>query len=78
MVGYTAAWGPMMIILLAWSLAWKGWALWRAAKRDELGWFVAMLLINTVGILEIIYLFYVTKPEEEAEKKEDKKDEKKK
>lgn len=49
--------GPFLIILLAWSLTWKGFALWRAAKNNSKRWFVALLIINTAGILEILYLF---------------------
>lgn len=44
---------------MLWSVAWKGIALWYAAKRDEKWWFIAMLVINTVGILEICYLIFV-------------------
>ena len=47
----------MFLPLLIWSFAWKGLALWHAARRGELYWFVALLLINTLGILEIIYLY---------------------
>jgi len=36
---------------------WKGWALWKAAKNDSKGWFVALLLINTMGILDILYIY---------------------
>lgn len=43
--------------LLAWSIAWKGLALWRASKNDQKNWFIAILVINTLGILEIVYLF---------------------
>ena len=46
-----------LFLVLAWSLAWKGWALWRAAKNDSIPWFVALLIVNTLGILEILYLF---------------------
>lgn len=49
------------IALLAWSLIWKGLALWRSAQRGEKVWFIIFLLANTVGILEIIYLFLVAK-----------------
>lgn len=35
----------------------KGFALWRAARNNSSGWFVALLLINTAGILELLYLF---------------------
>jgi len=52
--------GPLFIVMLVWSLLWKGLALWRAAKRDDLWWFLIFLVVNTLGILEIIYLFAVT------------------
>lgn len=43
--------------LLIWSIAWKGLALWRASKNDQKNWFIAILVVNTLGILEIVYLF---------------------
>jgi predicted permease len=46
-----------VIILATWTLAWKGLALWRAAKNDNRNWFVALLVVNTLGVLEILYLF---------------------
>ncbi len=49
---------PLIIILvLAWSLAWKGAALWKAARNAQKGWFVALLVINTLGILDILYIY---------------------
>ena len=45
-----------IILLIIWSLFWKFKALWRAAKRNEKKWFLVLLLVNTVGILEILYL----------------------
>ena len=55
--------------LALWSLPWKGVALWRAAKRDEKGWFIALLILNTAAILEIIYLFFII-PRKDAREKE--------
>lgn len=57
--GFGLGWGMgwWLFPLLAWSMAWKGMALWRAARGNQTGWFVALLVINTVGILEIVYLF---------------------
>jgi methionyl-tRNA synthetase len=46
----------MLIICLA---VLKGYALWNSAKRDEVGWFIVLLVINTFGILELIYLYFV-------------------
>lgn len=50
-----------MTILIILVIALKGYALWHAAKRDEKWWFVAMLVINTAGILELCYLAFVVK-----------------
>ena len=44
-------------LLIIWSLVWKGMALWRAAQRGEMAWFIMLLVVNTVGILEILYLY---------------------
>lgn len=43
-------------IIVAIELTLKGFALWRAAKRDEQYWFVALLVLNTAGILPAVYL----------------------
>ncbi len=56
-----ATFGPLVLLLILWSLFWKGLALWHAGRRGQPWWFVIMLVINTVGILEIIYLFVVLK-----------------
>ena len=51
-------------ILAVWfviSLVLKGYALWTAAKRNEKWWFIALLVINTMGILELIYLLFIAK-----------------
>ena len=52
--------GGIVLVIILWSLVWKGLALWRAAQRGEKAWFIVLLILNTAGILEIIYLFLVT------------------
>ncbi len=53
---------PSLVMLaIAWSLVWKGVALWRAAGLRHKYWFIAILVINTLGILEIIYYFLVAR-----------------
>lgn len=47
--------------LLVWSLVWKGLALWKAARLSHKVWFIIILVANTAGILEIIYLLFVAK-----------------
>ena len=51
----------IFIPLMLWSVIWKGIALWRSAQNRQTGWFVALLIVNTAGILEIIYLMFFTK-----------------
>ena len=51
----------LLIGAVAWTIAWKGASLWRAAKDDSKPWFVALLLSNTLGILDAVYLFGVSK-----------------
>ena len=61
MVAAFAVMLPLFIAFVLWSIAWKGLALWHAGRRGQYWWFLALLLINTFGILEIIYLFFVAK-----------------
>ena len=47
----------MLIAVIAiWDMIWKGFALWRASKNNDQNWFIAMIVIISVGILPIIYL----------------------
>ncbi len=54
-----------LLLALAWSLPWKGVALWKAANRKERWWFIALLVINTLGVLEILYIFVFSKMKKE-------------
>jgi hypothetical protein len=51
--------GTLLLVIMLWSLAWKGLALWKAARVKSKIWFIVILFINTFGILEIIYIFAV-------------------
>ena len=46
----------LLSLVILWELVWKGLALWRAGRNNQPVWFVVLLLVNTVGLLEIIYL----------------------
>ena len=48
-------------LVIVWSMAWKGVALWRAGRNAHLGWFIALFIINSLGILPIIYIFAFSK-----------------
>ena len=47
----------LLVAVIAWSLAWKAASLWRAARNGSKPWFVALLLTNTLGVLDAVYLF---------------------
>jgi len=49
------------IISILWVLPWKGYALWTASRTRNKRWFIALLILNTFAILDIIYIFYVAK-----------------
>ncbi len=51
----------IFVLLAIWELAWKGLALWRAAGLRQSGWFVAILILNTFGVLPILYLYVFSK-----------------
>jgi len=65
---------PLFSLMVVWTLVWKGWALWIAAQKGSKKWFIALLIINTVGILEIVYIYVLSKKKKtisESEAKED-------
>ncbi len=49
---------PFLFLAAVWTLAIKGYALWHAARNGQREWFIAILIINTLGILELIYLVW--------------------
>lgn len=52
-----------LVAFLIWTFFWKGPALWKAARRGDVAWFVAILFLNTAGILDILYLFVFSRKE---------------
>lgn len=60
-------WG-LMIPFTILDLVLRGFALWKSAKRDQNIWFIALLIINSVGILPLIYLL-LNRDEIKASKK---------
>lgn len=56
---------PLLFVLIGalvlWSAIWKGFALYRAGSLRSVPWFVVLFILNTAGILEILYLFIFSK-----------------
>ena len=62
---------PTWVIILVFALVvleitLKAIALWRAARNQSKGWFIVLLLINTAGILPLIYLLASKNPNNNA------------
>ncbi len=62
----------IFLLLALWILPWKGYALWSAARLSHKWWFIILLVINTLAILDIIYIFAVAKTGRELFKREEK------
>ena len=58
---YQSYFNVLALVLTIWALPWKVYSVWLAVKRDQKKWYVALLLLNTVGILELYYIFKVAK-----------------
>ena len=50
----------MVFLIVVWSVVWKLIACWKAARRDQRGWFIAFILLPPLaGTLEIFYVFWI-------------------
>jgi len=56
-----AGFALLAILVAVWIIVWKGLALWKAARSGSKVWFVVLLLVNTLGILDILYIYVFSK-----------------
>ncbi|PNX50801.1 MAG: hypothetical protein BV456_05415, partial [Thermoplasmata archaeon M8B2D] len=56
---YFSAW--WFFPVLVWIVIWKAIAMWRAARNNQMVWFIVCLVINTIGLLPMIYLAFFQK-----------------
>ena len=59
----------LLVVASMWTLVWKAVALYKAGKLRHKGWFTALFFINTLGILEIVYVAYFSKTEQRMAKR---------
>jgi len=52
---------PVIIFLAVWDLIWKAVAMWKAARNGQKYWFGALMVINSLGILPIVYIKFFQK-----------------
>jgi len=51
----------LLILAILWVLPWKGYALWLSARKGQKWWFIILLIVNTLAILEIVFIFFIAK-----------------
>ncbi|MGA2130108.1 MAG: DUF5652 family protein [Candidatus Pacearchaeota archaeon] len=51
----------LFVLVVIWTVVWKALALWRSARMNHIVWFIVFLIVNLLGIPEIIYLIVTEK-----------------
>ena len=64
-----------ILLAILWSMFWTGLALWKAARLNKKWWFIVLLIINSMGFLEILYIFVFSKESENFRNKKDNEEE---
>ena len=63
-------WGIFWIVIaILWSLPWKGWSIWIAARNKQRMWFFILLFVASLGILPIVYIFFFQKDKNKKKSK---------
>lgn len=57
------SWLGPLILAVIWTTIWKGIGMWKAARNGSKVWFIVLLVINTLGILDILYIYVFSKME---------------
>lgn len=48
----------ILVILSVWDITWRGVALWKSSRGGQRYWFIALMVVNSIGILPLVYLFF--------------------
>ncbi len=51
----------VLIVVSIWAIPWKIYGAWLAARHENRKWFLAIIILNTLSILELYYIFFVLK-----------------
>jgi hypothetical protein len=61
------SWIILIIILAVFEIIMKGITLWKCGRNNQINWYIAILILNTAGILPVIYLMYYQKDQKHIE-----------
>ena len=59
----------LIIALMIWSLIWKLVAMWKSARNSQTAWFIVLGIVNTIGILDILYIYVFSKKKGKTKKR---------
>lgn len=59
---------PWIYLLIVWDMVWRGIALWKSGRNNHLIWFVFLFIVNSMGILPIVYLLIHSKKRKNRKK----------
>jgi hypothetical protein len=62
----------LLVAIFLWTSFWKLIALWKSARKNQIIWFICLAIFNTMGLLEILYIFVFSKMKFKTEKKKKK------
>lgn len=51
----------LLALIFVLDIILRALSLWRAARASQTAWFIALLILNTAGILPLIYLLFFAK-----------------
>lgn len=63
----------LLLIIIVWTAIWKLLGLWKSARNTHIAWFIVIALLNTAGILPILYIYVFSKMGKKKAKKTAKK-----
>lgn len=51
----------LLVPMIIWDLVWKAVGLWKSSRNNQIVWFIFILIVNSLGILPIIYIAFFQK-----------------
>ena len=48
----------LLVPLVIWEVIWKIIGMWKSARNNQLAWFICIAILNTIGLLPIIYIVW--------------------
>ena len=58
----------LLVAIVLFDLVMRGFGLWKSARNGQRNWFIAILIINSIGILPILYMQFFQKKHKKSHK----------